>query len=394
MIRVFNIAMAVALLIGGCTEKELIPISESSGKPGVITQVEVEPVAGGAMVTYQTPGNKDILGVKAVYTLTNGREMSTMVSFYDDKLLIEGYNDENVHEATLFTVNRAQELSDPVTVTFTPLKSNLRLVSEALTIEPDFGGPRFNWENENKAPVTIEMYAPDSSGTLGLSKVIATTSPSMFHVIRGYDADPIRVAALVRDRFGNVSDTIYPAGRLLTPLYETKIDKSKMKMHMLMSGGDVSYNFFDGADSYMIDDDLDNFGHSNNGSMPGPLTVDMGQLVKMSRFTLHSRDIWGHAFSWGNVKEFEVYGRAELPSEDGNWDEWTLMLKSEVVKPSGLPGTDVTAEDIAYGLGFDFIIPIEQEPIRYFRFKVLSTWSETTFSHIAEFDFWGQVVNE
>lgn len=391
--RLSNIMM-VAIFLTGCSEKELAPISGSLGKPGVVTQVQVEPKAGGAIVTFQTPGNKDILGVKALYTLSNGKEVSALASFYDNKLLIEGFNDENVHEAKLFTLNRAQELSDPVSITFTPLKSDVRRVSESMTIEPDFGGPRFSWENENKAPVTIEMYVPDSMGVLGLSKVIATSSLAMFHVVRGYDAMPIPVAALVRDRFGNVSDTIYPGGKLLTPLFETKIAKSTMKMHMLMAGGDVSYNYFDGADSYLIDDDLDNFGHSVNGSMPGPLTIDLGQLVKLSRFTLHSRDVWGHAFSWGNVKEFEVYGRAETPSPDGNWAEWTQLLKTEVVKPSGLPGTDVTPEDIAQGLGFDFIIPIEHEPVRYFRFKVLSTWSETTFAHIAEFDFFGQVVNE
>lgn len=387
----------VFLLVGwlafSCSEKELLPISPSSGKPGQVTNVVIKPRPGGALVTFQTPNNKDLLGVKAVYKLSNGKEMSSMVSYFDNHLLIEGFNDEQVHTAQLYAINRAQEMSDPIDIQFQPLKSDVKLVSESFEIQPDFGGPRFKWLNENKAPITIEMYVPDSLGNLTLSKVMATSALEMFHVIRGFDAHPIPVAALVKDRFGNVSDTIRPSTGTLTPLFETKIPKGPMRMHMLMNAGDVSYNFHDGADQYMIDDNYESFGHSNNGSMPGGLTIDMGTQVKMSRFTLTNRDVWGHAFSWGNVKDFEVYGRSELPNPNGGWDEWDLILDEAVIKPSGIAGTDVTPEDVALGLQFDFIIPIETPPFRYFRFRVKSTWSEVTFAHICEFDFYGQIVN-
>jgi len=385
--------LLAGLIATGCSEKQLQPISPSTGKPAQVSNVVIESMPGGALVSFETPNNRDLLSVKAVYTLTNGKQMTSMVSYFDHHLLIEGFDDEELHKAQIYTVNRAQEMSDPFEIQFQPLKSDMRRVSESLEIEPDFGGPRFKWTNENKAPVTIEMYVPDSLGKLTLSKVMATSALEMFHVIRGFAADPIPVAALVKDRFGNVSDTIQPASGTLTPLFETRIPKTGMRMHMLMDAGDVSYNFHGGADAFVIDDDYESFGHSNNGSMPGGLTIDMGQQVKMSRFTLTNRDVWGHAFSWGNVKDFEIYARSEPPSPNGGWDEWELVLNTAVIKPSGIPGTDVTPEDVALGLHFDFIVPIETQPFRYFRFRVKSTWSEVTFAHICEFDFYGQVVN-
>ena len=41
-----------------------------------------------------------------------------------------GYDDMEEHEAVLYTVNRAMELSEPVTVSFTPLESSISKVSE------------------------------------------------------------------------------------------------------------------------------------------------------------------------------------------------------------------------------------------------------------------------
>ena len=41
------------------------------------------------------------------------------------------------HKAVLYTVNRAMELSDPVTVEFTPLESSISKVSESSIEQPN-----------------------------------------------------------------------------------------------------------------------------------------------------------------------------------------------------------------------------------------------------------------
>lgn len=391
--QIYKYIIAVTVLLCSCAEKGLEPISKSLGKPNVVTEINVQTTPGGAIITYKTPEDNDILGVKAVYTLTNGQKNSRLVSFYDNELIIEGYNDEELHDIELYTFNRAQEMSDPVVVTIKPKKSNLKIVSESMTITPDFGGPKFEWENPNKALIVIEFYVPDKLGVFNLSKVLATEALALSHTIRGYKVEELKVAAIIKDKFNNVSDTIYPAGgNTILPLYEEVFAKTVMNVMALTN--DASYNMHGGKDSYMIDDDIETIGHSDNGNMPGSLTIDLGKVVKMSRFVIHNRLYWGHAFAWGNIKDFEVYTRVDAPSQSGDWSEWTLLMKNAVKKPSGLAGTEVLPEDIAFGTAFEFVVPLSQVPFRYFRLKILNTWSNTTFAHPAEFDFFGQIPEQ
>ncbi|MBE8719673.1 DUF5000 domain-containing lipoprotein [Sphingobacterium pedocola] len=381
----------IVLSFSGCAKKENLPISASTGKPGSVSDVSVKPMPGGAEVRFKMPDDNNILGVKAVYD-RNGKEVSTFVSVYDNVIVLEGYDNQETQAARLITVNRALEESEPVAISFTPKKSPITSVKETVQIIPDFGGPRFQWRNVDRAPITFEMYAPDSTGVLRLSKIMVSSSEQMSHTIRGYPDEEIPVAIVLRDRYNNFTDTIYPAGgKTLTPLFEEKIPKGSMRMIVL--NNDTDFNFHGGRVEYLIDDDWRTFGHSNNGTMPASFTVDMGQRVKMSRFVVTNREYWGHAFSWGNIKTFEVYGRVDAPSADGNWDEWTPLQtpkECEIIKPSGIGGTDVTPEDIAFGIAFDFEVPFEMQAFRYFRLKVTGTWSVTTFCHPAEVDFFGQ----
>ncbi|MEI3445404.1 MAG: DUF5000 domain-containing lipoprotein [Bacteroides thetaiotaomicron] len=47
------------------------------------------------------------------------------------------------------------------------------------------------------------------------------------------------------------------------------------------------------------------------------------------------------------MKEFELLG-SNAPNEDGSDDGWTSLGIFESYKPSGLPGTSTTNEDIEY----------------------------------------------
>lgn len=74
------------LAFSSCSEKELSPISGSLGKPGIVTDVTVEPLAGGATISYKIPNSEDLLAVKCVYTLSGDRENEVMVSYYETSM--------------------------------------------------------------------------------------------------------------------------------------------------------------------------------------------------------------------------------------------------------------------------------------------------------------------
>ncbi len=389
MRTIIFILISFALLSGGCEEKTLGPISESLGKPGVVTDIVAEPSPGGVKLTYRIPEAEDILAVKGVYTLSGGKTFESTASFYENKLQIEGYNDLQEHTVNLFAVNRAGETSDAVGVRFTPLESSLSKVAATMEIVSAFGGAQYSWLNPDEAPLTFEFFARDSLGELKNMKIITSAADTMKQALRGYKPEPRIFAAIIRDYWDNASDTIFPPGKTILPLFEEKLDKRKMSVMKL--GSDANFTNWEGADAYLIDDVYTNFGHSPNSSLPAAFTVDLGVTAKLSRVVMHQRD--NMVYSWGNPKNFEVYGSDHRPSQDGNWNDWTLIMHCTIIKPSGSPVGTNTDEDVAaLKAGHEFSFDLSQAPLRYIRVRVLDTWGGSTFTHPAEVTFYGEVV--
>lgn len=388
-----NIYMLIALLfmISACNEKELEPISASLGKPGIVTDIKTEPLPGGVSITYRIPDAEDILAVKGVYTLANGKTYEATSSFYENTLEISGYNNTLEHTVQLFAVNRAQETSDPVSVTFTPLESSLSKVTKTMEIISAFGGAQFSWLNPDKAPLTFEFLAQDSLGVIKTMKIITSQADTMKQALRGYKPEPCVFASIIRDNFNNASDTIYPPGKTILPLFEEKLDK--LKMSVMKLGSDANFTNWEGTDANLIDDVYTNFGHSPNSSLPAAFTIDMGVTAKLSRIVMYQRS--NFVFSWGNPKTFEVYGCAERPAQDGNWDNWTRIMHCIIIKPSGSPVGTNTDEDVAaLEAGHEFSFDLNQIPLRYIRIRILDTWGGSTFTHPAEVTIYGEVVGE
>lgn len=375
-------------VFAGCAEKELTPISGNKDKPDPIVVEKVESIPGGARIVYTIPGTPNLQMIKAFYTRSNGEKQVAAVSKYENSLLITGYNDTDEHDVVLRAVSDAMIESDPVTIKIRPDISPLKKIQESMQILPDFGGARFTWENEEKVPVTIDLLAADDKGILKLSRIHYSSATTSYQALRGYEPIARTFAAVVRDMFGNESDTIYPAGKILTPILEMEVDKKKMSMYTVKGDGD--FNIYGTRDFWMFDGDVNTFAHSS--APPAIFTFDLGRPVKLSRFKVWNRYFENNYYHWGNLRFFKVYGRLDVPSKDGNWDEWALIANCEEVKPSGIVNTkEMTNEDIAVAeAGFEFEIGFDIPPVRYLRFSVEQTWSGTSFAHPAEFSFWGQ----
>lgn len=391
MKHIIYLSACLFLILTSCDEKELLPISSSLGKPGVATILDQEPIPGGVILTYQIPKTEDIISVKAVYTLSNGRTYEAVSSYYEKYLTIKGFNDEQEHVAQVYVVNRAQELSDPVTVKFTPLTSPLKKVINSIQIIPDFGGANFSWINEDKEAITFEFFAQDEIGQMLVRNIFTSELDTANRSLRGFDAVPWRFATIVMDNYGNQSDSIFPPS-IITPFYEERLDKSKMKVMRL--GGDASYTNWEGMDYYLIDDDKTTFGHSPSSSLPAPFTIDLGKKAKLSRIVFFNRNFGDSYYSHGNPRKMEVYVCFDTPSSTGDWSEWTKIMDAEQVKPSGSAGTTMTDDDLAFAeAGFEFLFPIDMDAVQYVRVKVLETWTGATFCHPAEVDMYGEPVD-
>ena len=85
----------------GCKEDDNIrPFGKDveAGAPGVVSEIKVKNIPGGAVISYQLPDNPDIMYVRARYKVGQGKEMEARASVYANELTVNGFGDMNEHE--------------------------------------------------------------------------------------------------------------------------------------------------------------------------------------------------------------------------------------------------------------------------------------------------------
>lgn len=395
MKHLFNwLVPILTITICACNPLEVV---EDSVPPGPITINSVVPVPGGFDVAYDLPSDDDLLYVVARYQINDGQTSEVKASIYQSNLSIYGFGDTLQKTVQLYAVDRSENLSDPVEFTNVPLEAPVNAIQKSLEFIADFGGITFTWVNISEAPVSILLYAEDSTGVMQNVHTIYTSVDSGRYSLRGYDPEPLHFSAIVRDRWDNLSTTKYPPtpDSTMTPYYEGRLDKTKFRQVILTN--DTDWNAWEGQFEYAYDDDFQSFVHSQGDhAMPQIQTIDLGVKVRLSRFVVNQRGLEqsGWAYTHGNPKTYDIYGAMELGDASGNLDDWILLQSCTSVKPSGLPIGQNTDEDMIHffeGDEFSFINPPE---IRYFRFAVQSTWDGAGFINYSELTFFGDIIEE
>ncbi len=92
---------------------------------------------------------------------------------------------------------------------------------------------------------------------------------------------------------------------------------------------------------------------------------------------------------------WELWGTSETPEQSGSFDNWIKLEDCKMIKPSGLPLGVNSDEDLALlPIGHDFVIPDDKPEIRYLRIVMLETWTNSSFSYLAEFNLYGNIIQQ
>ncbi len=391
----FASALVVALFMG-CepSESPVEIISSDQAKPGVVTDVRVENLNGESRITYRLPDARNLLYVLARYPINDERVRESKTSYYRDTIVVDGFAREGEYEVTLYTVSRANVLSDPVVVSVNPKKPNYQLVNDNLQISADFGGANFFGENPSGTPISVHLLAyNERTDEFDELEPEYVTGRTVDVSIRGYEAQERRFGVYTSDRFGNTSEVRYAT---LTPLFETLLDKSKFFVYRLPSDGPIGYGW---ELHYFFDGKTDGNGWHTTTSPLMAGTFGIGQTAKISRFVLWNRlpDMYGYQ----NPKEITIWGSDvdnpqdhPLPrvSEPGTVaGDWVNMGNfSYPNPPSGLPGSQANAADNAYAAqGINFRMPSTAPAVKYVRFVCTQTWGGLNYVNAMEISFYG-----
>lgn len=371
------------LAVPSCKQAEIAPVLNDGVAPGPVSNATVENLSGAAEIFYELPRDPDVLYVKALYTSKTGEVRESKVSYYNNSLMVVGFGDTSAHEVKLYAVDKGGNESPPLSVTVHPKRAPFMLVRDSLKVTAAFGGISVRYQNQEEGDVAIIVLTDDS---LGNSVPITTHYTNLERgdfSARDLPAEETGFGVYVRDRWGNTSDTLNVK---VTPLFEVRLDRTKMRGVTLPSDAVLGYG---GSVFGLFDGSLDGGAyHSGDAArMPQWFTFDMGVTVKLSRLAWFMRP--GFYYSLHNPRIVEIWGSND-PAPDGSFDNWTLLTTHEQVKPSGLPEGQLSAEDMqAAALGETVTFPLDVPEVRYIRFKTLKNWSNGSYVNFMEIYMWG-----
>lgn len=378
--------------LGACKEDVNGPLESNSNPPGSVSNVVVENLSGKAKISYSLPTDGDLLYVKAKYVLATGREMEVKSSFYGNSLIVEGFADTLEHEISLYTVNRSEvESPEPYRITIKPLEAPIWGVFKELDVLPTFGGIRVRAKNESRENVAILIMEKDEYGDWGINpNSIYTSTDSISYSLRGMDTLEREFAVTVRDRWLNYTDTLFTT---ISPLYETALPKSRYADYTLP--GDAPRHASTPM-SGMWDGEIMNWAaiYLTQAAFSGPhvLTFDVGVMAKMSRIVIWDYPEYYNGRSYyylGNLKEFEVWG-SDNPPSDGSFNNWVLLGSYNATKPSGLPFGQQNDEDYRIAnAGFSWEFDDTAPRVRYLRIRSIRNWGGTTYMGVGEVQVYG-----
>jgi hypothetical protein len=393
--RIFTFIVFAAVLFGACSEENLLrPYGPNDGlAPGTVTVDGYTKIPGGVSIRYKAPADEDLMYIKAEYTLDTGRKMEVRASVYSDTLLIEGFADTETKEIALTAVDRFENAGETSKFEVVPGEPSYKKALETIETQATFGGISILMNNEDRGELVIDVLTQDSIGEWYSAYTEYTARNEVRFAVRGFDTIPREFRITVRDPWFNAAEAL---SCTVKPLFERQMELGRFKKFPLPTDTSVDEwgLSMDQLWSGQVAWGSYNMCHSNNfDSFPVWFTFDMGVKAKLSRYLYWQRLQEEYLYQHNNVKTWELWGHPDTPPLDGSWNGWIKLIECESIKPSGRPVGSISAEDIEYAAkGEEFEFPLDVPPVRYIRFKALSTFTGQKAIHIQQLWFFGQEV--
>ena len=391
-IKILAILLISIITLIGCKDDE----NQDSTPPGSLTIENITPTNGGGIISYTLPNDSDILFVRAEYTNSLGIDVYRVSSSHNDSIEIDGLNQNTPVQVRLFVIDENENMSQPVEVEFTPLPSFIFLVQESISIAPELGGVKIEWDNIAEKTVYVHLHIVN--GGEEEIRILSSNSASESIFVRGLESVEMTFLTKVEDFDGNITDLEEKA--TLTPLFEEMIDKSTWT---LMSQLSVNGNAWEGETTAFWDDIVDTaetnsdnsyfiiWRDQNGGTLDWPLdiVINLNKNVRIHRFKVWQRAFWYNGptgipyyYQEENMRSFDLYA-------SNNSVDWTLLGQFDIGDPSDENGNipqdfiDTAAD------GHDFDLEGVSEKFNYLKFSITSNYGSDTYVHGSEITLWG-----
>ena len=390
--KILYILIVPFIVLYGCNNDE----SQDSNPPGVLTIQNISPTNGGGIISYTLPEDSDILFVRAEYTNSLGVDVYRVSSSHNDSIEIDGLNQNTPVQVRLFVVDQSENMSEPVEIEFTPLPSFIFLVQQSISISPDLGGVKLEWENIAEKTVYVHLHIVN--GDSEDVRILSSNNVNESIFVRGLESIEMTFLTKVEDFDGNITE-LEEKGTI-TPLFEEMIDKSTWT---LMSQLSVNGNAWEGQTTAFWDDIVDTaetnsdnsyfiiWRDQNGGTLNWPLdiVINLNKNVLIHRFKVWQRAFWYNGptgvpyyYQEENMRSFNLYA-------SNNAIDWILLGEFDIGDPSDENGNIPQNYIDAAANGHDFDLDAVSEPFRYLKFSITSNFGSDTYVHGSEISLWG-----
>lgn len=305
---------------------------------------------------------------------------------------------EGAYSFDIFTFDKSGNTSVPQTVTGNVYGESFQGTLRVRNIEGSNiskGVGAVDWFSSPAGAISTQVKYTDNAGVEQV--VYAPASENITSLPKFKSGRSITYRTLFLPE-ANAIDTFYtePASLVISQV-PALLDKSLFANVKLPGDrwqahtGNASWNIERAWDGITNNENL--LFHATRTNFPATVTIDLGTLNELTSMKLWGRVAGGALFNKGNLKDFEIYGRADAPDlNDGSMTGWTKILEGHSVKPSGLPDYQTNAADLAYAqAGESFNFDPTAPPVRYIRLKVLDSWGPPADNYwfFTELSFWG-----
>ena len=390
--KILSILFISLVILFGCKDNE----NGDTTPPGSLSVEDITPTNGGGIISYLLPDDLDVLFVRAEYTNSLGVDVYRVSSSHNNYIEIDGLNQNTPVQVRLFVVDENENLSQPVEVEFTPLPSFIYLVQESISITPDLGGVKLEWENVAEKTVYVHLHiVSDDNEEI---RILSSNSSSENIFVRGLESVEMTFLTKVEDFDGNITDLEEKA--TLTPLFEEMIDKSTWTLVNQLS---VNGNAWEGETTAFWDDVVDTaetnsdnsyfiiWRDQNGGTLNWPLdiVISLNKNVRVHRFKVWQRAFWyggptgvPYYYQEENMRSFDLFA-------SNNLTDWTLLGQFDIGDPSDENGNIPQDFIDAAANGHDFNLDGVSDTFRYLKFSITSNYGSDTYVHGSEITLWG-----
>ena len=210
--KILSIFLISFVTLLGCKDDD----GQDSTPPGSLLVENITPTNGGGIISYSLPDDSDILFVRAEYTNSLGVDVYRVSSSHNNFIEIDGLNQNTPVQVKLFVIDENENMSQPVDIEFTPLPSFIYLVQESITITPDLGGVKLEWENVAEKTVYVHLHIVNAGEEE--IRILSSNNASESVFVRGLESVEMTFLTKVEDFDGNITELEEKA--ILTPLFD------------------------------------------------------------------------------------------------------------------------------------------------------------------------------